>query len=100
MSGSAPASGRRWLLYLVPPLLWFVHFSLLYGLGSFGPSAGLPAGSVMLASWLATGAATVSVVGWWLILRKDAGSIGDWLAALSLMSISLQILVLALVPSA
>ena len=99
--------GRAWLLCLAAPVVWFAHFSALYGLASFGEAAGLDFVWFDVIAWLATGGACIAVaVVWHQSQRADvrhdglaegANTVARVLAVLSLVGILLQGLVLAIV---
>jgi hypothetical protein len=99
--------GPAWLLSLAPPLVWFGHFSALYGVASFGEAAGLDSVSFDVIAWLTTGGACIAVaVVWHQSQRADvrhdgpaegANTVARVLAVLSLVGILLQGLVLAIV---
>jgi hypothetical protein len=91
---------RRFVPYLIVllsgPLIWFAHFSLLYGLAGFGGYIGLTVAGVRILSWGATllaGAAAIAIL--WRMRREP---IAAGLAALSLAAIIFQALVLWIIP--
>ena len=98
--------GNRWLLCLVGPSLWFLHFSLLYALTSWGAVTGLSASGIAAAAWGLTAAAAAGLVVCWGVLqrvpvatdRADTGvrQVAGLLALLSLAGVVLQAQVLAL----
>jgi drug/metabolite transporter (DMT)-like permease len=86
---------RAWLLCLLAPLVWFVHFSALYGIASF-------AGALGSAAWILTSVALVAIAVAWRLARRlppsDVRAIARWLTLLSLAGVVFQILVLTIVP--
>jgi hypothetical protein len=83
-----------WLLFLAAPLVWFAHFSLLYGLASFGSAR-----HFTIVAWAATGVACILVAGVWHLGRRSRGDVRDmtrWIALLSLTGILFQGLSLGL----
>lgn len=97
MTGTSPHGfTRRLLVMLASPLIWFAHFSFIYGAAGFGGAFGLDAADIRALSWGATVLAcgTVALVLW----RRPHDSITRGLAFLSLLAISLQALVLWMVP--
>lgn len=81
-------AGSAWLLFLAAPLVWFAHFSLLYGLASFGrvPHFGFVA-------WTITALACVGAAGFGYLSLRSRSSFRDmtgWLALLSLVGILFQ----------
>lgn len=108
---SAGAVGRAWLLCLVPPLVWFAHFSGLYGIASFGRAADMTSQSFYLSTLALTIVACIAVTLAWRFLRPSAGlgaqspgttkgaqAVGRTLALLSLAGILFQGLVLSIIP--
>lgn len=83
---------RTWLLFLAAPLVWFAHFSALYGIASF-------AGITSTVAWTLTGLACLAVAVVWFMSRRSSGDMTAWLALLSLAGILFQSLPLVLVPS-
>lgn len=101
--------GRGWLLCLGAPLVWFAHFSGLYGIASFGRASGLNAASLEVIGWTLTILACLAVALLWrrtasmaALARSPAEgvrSVATGLAGLSLAAILFQGLVLSIVPS-
>ena len=81
---------------LAGPLIWFAHFSFIYGAAGFGEAFGLDAADIRALSWgvtvLACGA--VALVLW----RSVHDPIPRGLALLSLLAIIFEVLVLWMVP--
>lgn len=110
MSDVTPHGFVRQLLFLLSgPLVWFVHFSLIYGAAGFGGAFGLAQGGVRLLAWSVTLAAAATVIALlWHAHRSRASAdretrhaireIARILAALSLVAIGLEALVLWVVP--
>lgn len=82
---------RPWLLFLAAPLVWFAHFSALYGIASF-------VGLSNTVAWTVTCLACLAVAAVWFAARRAPGGMTAWLAALSLAGILFQTLPLALMP--
>lgn len=105
MTPHARQEGRKWLLCLVAPLVWFAHFSALYGIASFGLVAGATFNAV---AWALTAAACVAVAVAWRRSQRlptpsggpaqGVSTVATWLALLSLAGVLFQALVLAIVP--
>ena len=88
---------RRLLVMLAGPLIWFAHFSFIYGAAGLGSAFGLDAADIRAWSWGATVLACCAVV---LVLwRRPRNSITRGLAFLSLLAITFEALVLWMVPS-
>lgn len=87
---------RHLLLMLAGPLIWFAHFSFVYGAAGFGDAFGLDAAGVRALSWGATVLAcgTAAFVLWW----TAHDSIARGLTFLSLLAITFEALVLGMVP--
>lgn len=83
---------RTWLLFLAAPLVWFAHFSALYGIAAF-------AGLTSTVAWTLTGLACLAVASVWFVARRSPGDMTAWLALLSLAGILFQSLPLMLMPS-
>lgn len=106
MKARPERGGRRWLLALVPPLLWFAHFSALYGLASFGAAGGMRPSQITACAWLLTGVAGAAVAGFWFASvrqrtranepEEGMRAVATALAALSVAGIAFQALPLAL----
>lgn len=101
-----PCGFVRLLLFLLSgPLIWFIHFNLIYGAAGFGDALGISSAGVRLFAWGATLAAIAAVIA---MLRIAQGSRAPFnreshygiyemmrsLAALSLMAVMLEALVL------
>ena len=92
---------RTFLQMLHGPLIWIMHFSLLYGAAGFGGALGFSEPGIRLFCWIATLVACAAVV---LVLWAERGnrtsisSMGRTLAQLSLVAVLLQALVLWIVP--
>jgi hypothetical protein len=90
----------RLLWMILAPLIWFLHFSLIYTVTGFGAALGLTPSNVITFGWIATVIAAAGVLA--LIYRApDRGTLRDImkaLAALSLVAILFQMLVFGLVP--
>ena len=82
---------KTWLLFLAAPLVWFAHFSALYGIASFADLSSTVA-------WILTGLACLAVAAVWAASRRTPGGMTAWLALLSLGGILFQALPLALIP--
>lgn len=105
MKTQARQEGRAWLLCLVAPLVWFAHFSALYGIASLGRVAGATFDAV---AWALTAAACVAIAVAWRRSQRlptpsggpmhDVRAVAAWLALLSLAGVLFQALVLAIVP--
>ena len=101
------SSGRAWLLGLVSPLVWFAHFSALYGVASFGEAAGLDLARFDLFAWPATVVACSAVAAVWHKSRhldvnhgepaRGARAVARMAAVLSMVGILFQGLVLAII---
>ena len=97
MTGTLPHGFTRRLLFMLTgPLIWFAHFSFIYGAAGFGGAFGVDVADIRDLSWGATVLAcgAVALVLW----RKAHDSITRGLAFLSLLAITLQALVLWMVP--
>ncbi len=108
----ARRGGRTWLLCLAAPLVWFAHFSALYGGASFGTAAGMSPAWFEGIAWTLTVVACLAIVGigavaWRRSERaalpcdgpaRGARTVAGALAGLSLVGILFQGLVLAMVP--
>src|SRR3989337_547894 len=90
----------RLLGIILAPLIWFLHFSLIYTVTGFGAAWGLRPSNVVTFGWIATVIAAAGVLA--LIYRapgQDAlRDITKALAVLSLVAILFQMLVFCLVP--
>jgi hypothetical protein len=82
---------KTWLLFLAAPIVWFAHFSALYGIASFANLSSTVA-------WTLTGLAGLAVASVWFAARRSAGGMTAWLALLCLAGILFQGLPLALMP--
>ena len=99
--------GQAWLLGLAPPLVWFGHFSALYGMASFGNAARLDPAWFDIIAWGGTLVACLAVGAVWYRSRRvevsddgparGASTVARALAMLSLVGILFQGLVLAIV---
>ena len=97
MSGTAARGLTRHLLVTMSgPLIWFAHFSFLYGAASLGESFGIEAADIRALSWVATVPALLGVG--IATLAAPRGSITGGLAFLSLVAIVFEALVLWAVP--
>jgi hypothetical protein len=104
----AQRDGRKWLVCLAAPLLWFAHFSALYGLASFGRDAGANPATFNAIAWTLTAIACIAIgVAWHRSQRLPATAggptqglrtVATWLALLSLAAVLFQTLALAFVP--
>ena len=90
----------RLLWILLAPLIWFLHFTLIYTVTGFSAALGLTPSTVVTFGWIATVIAAAGVLA--LIHRApDRGALRDItkaLAVLSLVAILFQMLVFGLVP--
>lgn len=103
MKPRAERLGGAWLLLLAGPVVWFVHFSALYGLASFG---GTP--NFDTVAWALTALACLAVAAAWFLswrslkrpesARQGLRDMAAWLALLSLGGILFQSLPLVLTP--
>ena len=103
----ARRGGRIWLLCLAAPVVWFAHFSALYGIASFGKAAGMDAAWFDIIAWALTAAAGLAVAVLWYQSQRMArpcdepergvATVAGTLAGLSLVGIVFQGLVLAIV---
>lgn len=93
MSGRQSASPGRLLPWLLAPVIWFAHFSILYAAAGFGEALGWTPLDLRRLAWAATIAAggAITALLWWRRPRL--------LAALSLIAVLLQGLVLAIIPT-
>lgn len=102
MKPRAGREGWSWLLLLAAPIVWFAHFSALYGVASFaGPiHFDAVAWTLTALACLAVGAAWYA--SWRLKRRRGApqspADMATWLALLSLGGILFQSLPLVLTP--
>ena len=88
---------RQFLILLSGPIVWGVHFNLIYGIAGFGGTFGLSPFTTLLSFWIATLVAVASVgTQYWLLSDKPTwlADIGRSLALLSLVAILLQAVVL------
>jgi|GEM_PF-5194988 len=83
------------------PLIWFAHFGFIYGAAGFGDTLGFSQWGIRLFCWSATLVASAAIVAtlWLLPRRTSISAIARALAALSLVAILLQAVVLWIVPS-
>ena len=98
----------RLLWIILAPLIWFLHFSLIYTVTGFSAALGLTPSNVVTFGWIATVIAAALVLT--LVYRApDRGALRDdvlqythyttkALAVLSLVAILFQMLVFGLVP--
>jgi hypothetical protein len=98
----------RLLWIILAPLIWFLHFGLIYTVAGFSAALGLTPSNVVTFGWIATVIAATGVIA--LIYRApDRGALRDdalqyihyitkALAVLSLVAILFQMLVFGLVP--
>mgnify|MGYP001028137334 CR=1 FL=1 len=91
----------RALRWLAAPLLWFVHFNLLYGVVTVGSALRWSADVVAVTSWALTIGAALTIVAILLSLRRRRDRDEVWRIAwavglLSLVAVLLQALVLSL----
>jgi len=87
--------------------VWFVHFTALYGIASFGEAVGLNLARFDIIAWVATALACLAVAMVWHRSRhmttrrgappREAHAVVRLLAVLSLAGILLQGLVVAIV---
>ena len=110
MTAAGPGGFVRHLLLLLGgPLIWFAHFSLIYGAVGFGGALGFAPPAFRLFAWSATFAAAAALLGMlWqtqarrLALARDAlrptFEMARTLAALALVAVLLEALVLWIVP--
>lgn len=98
------------LLLLSGPLIWFIHFSLIYGTAGFGRAFGLSPSEIQFVAWAGTLVAGVAIV---VLLRRGrtARNLADrerrrelhkitrGLALLALLAVLLQFLVLVIMPA-
>jgi hypothetical protein len=107
---SVPAQtlSARLLWMLATPLVWFGHFSLIYGVAGFGPDIGLSPGDIRNVCWIATAFALAAIAAF---LWRDGRDL-EWetdaedpltlyatgLGVLSVIAVLLQTFVLAIVP--
>jgi len=97
MIGNSPHSFTSRLLFMLAgPLIWFAHFSFIYGAAGFGGAFGLDAAAIRDLSWGATVTALAAVA---LVLWRTAhDSITRGLAILSFLAVTFEALVLWMVP--
>lgn len=96
MTGSVRA-----MLMLWGPLIWFLHFSFLYGAAGFGGALGFSSEDIKLSSWIATavGGLALGLMLWHMRSRRDAiVYMANGLAWLSLVAVVFQALVLSIMP--
>jgi len=93
MSGKDRPSMRCILVWMGAPLVWFLHFSLIYGAVGFGGALGWTARDLRSFAWAATIVAVLAIA---LLLWRQRPRL---LALLSLAAVLLQGVVLALVPA-
>lgn len=92
---------RALLQMLYGPLIWFSHFSLIYGVAGFGDVFGFSREGIRIFCWSATIVAAIAVL---LLLWSEGGgrssiaAMGRHLRQLSLAGILFQALVLWIVP--
>jgi hypothetical protein len=90
----------RLLWIISAPLIWFLHFTLIYTVTGLSAALGLTPSNVVTFGWIATAIAAAGVLA--LIYRApDRGPLRDItkaLAVLSLVAILFQMLVFLLVP--
>ena len=109
MIDTGPHAFARQLLFMLSgPLIWFVHFSLIYGAAGFGGAFGFSPAGIRLLAWGVTLAASVALIAMLWQLRGRALRHRDSqnaipesaraLAALSLVAILFEALVLWVVP--
>jgi hypothetical protein len=99
MKPRAEEAGLTWLLFLAAPLVWFAHFSALYGIAAF---ANLPGDGLLgfdAIAWTLTGLACLAVGAAWRQSRRskwrsrskpDLSEMAGWLALLSSAGIVFQ----------
>ncbi len=101
-------TGRPLLLLVSSPLIWFAHFSVLYGTAGFGGALGVAPNGIRAVNWSATLVSATAVVAVLVLsdrnprrsgqashaMREMAGS----LAALSLWAVVIEALVLWIIP--
>ena len=98
----------RLLWMMAAPLVWFGHFSLIYGLAGFGPALGLASDDIRNLCWIATAFALAAIAAFlwrdgrdleWETDPEDSLSIyATGLGVLSVIAVLLQTFVLAIVP--
>ena len=109
MVGEAGGFVRKLLFLLSGPLVWFIHFGIIYGAVGFGGALGHAPCSIRLVAWGATLAAIAALIAilWraWArrALTKENGprtihEITASLAALSLFAVLIEGLALLIVP--
>lgn len=110
MIDTGPHAFARQLLFMLSgPLIWFVHFSLIYGAAGFGGAFGFSPVGIRLLAWGVTLAASVALIAMlWQLRgsralrpRDSQNAIHEFaraLAALSLVAILFEALVLWVVP--
>ena len=109
MNGAGSRGFVRYLLRLLSgPLIWFAHFSLLYGAAGFGQALGFAPSSVQVFAWVATLAAGASIFAILWRAHSDCSSgtpeprrgfheVLRALAALSLFGVLLEALALGVI---
>ena len=108
MKPRAERTGWSWLLLLATPLVWFAHFSALYGLAAFTKPAREGRLGFDTVAWTLTGLACLAIGAAWVLswrslkrhgrAQQGPGDMVAWLAALSLAGILFQGLALLLTP--
>ncbi|MEX0807173.1 MAG: hypothetical protein WD044_00450 [Dongiaceae bacterium] len=110
MSSGRPSGFVRALLLLLSgPLIWFAHFSLIYGAQGFGGAFGFTTGGIRAFAWAATFIAGAAIAAIYVRVQRQRPSSDPetvrslarttrWLAVLSLGAVLLQALVLAVIP--
>ena len=84
----------RPLLVLVSgPLVWFAHFSLIYGIAGFGGALGFSPAGIRIFTWFATLVAAAAIVALFFDARRRSGNAGgDTRQTLSLIAQLLDVL--------
>lgn len=107
---TAPAQSfpTRLLWMMAAPLVWFGHFTLIYGTAGFGPSVGLSSGEIRNLCWIVTAFALGAIVAFlwrdgrdleWETDADDPLSIyATGLGVMSVIGVLVQTFVLAIVP--
>ncbi|MDP9137308.1 MAG: hypothetical protein M3N38_03925 [Pseudomonadota bacterium] len=107
----APQGFLRPLLFLHSgPIIWFAHFSLVYGIAGFGGALGVAPDAVRRLAWAATLAAGAAIMFMLVLARKsrvsghrqtDAAANREMtrdLAALALVAVLLEAAALWMIP--
>ena len=100
---------RPLLALLCGPLIWFAHFSLVYGAAGFGEAMGIAPGAIRRIAWVATLAAGAAIIFLLVRARMDGAprnrdnspalrEMTAALAALALLAVLLGAAVLWMIP--